>query len=185
MTRLLCITFLSAFSAAMTGCAYVEEKFQDVSNNPKFAVSYRQGEVYRLRTDGRIIAIPDARRPNTKERLELWSPKLMAKYAQLSNDYRFVAIAAAGSIVHVDGLEHNYTFAIPPVPGDSQILRAYGTVESNTGRWTDVRIPDDQTANWSFVPGTYVMAFPPDHGFLELVAPATKVAHRPVPPARR
>jgi len=176
--RLLCVAILAFVVASGTGCAYVEEKFQDDTRNPKFEVGYRAGETYRLRVDGRIASVvsnpclPD----KATERLELWSPQIATRNAAFPDYGRFVATVPAGSTVRVAGLEHNYTLAIPPVPGDSQLLRAYGTVESGADRWARVRIPVDQTAKWSFVPGTHVMAFPPDRCFLELVAPSTRNA---------
>jgi hypothetical protein len=177
MARLVWIAISALVVALVTGCAYVEERFQDDTGNPKFEVGYRAGETYRLRADGQIVSVASNGCLPAKptERLELWSPQIVARNSAFPDYVKFIAMVPAGTTVRVEGLEHNYTFAIPPVPGDSQVLRAYGTVESSKGRWAHVRIPNDHNANWSFVTGTYVMAFPPDHGFLELVAHSAQV----------
>jgi len=175
MNRFLYAILLATVFVVTTGCAYVEERYQDVSNDPKYAVSYHRGESFRLRTNGRIFACP---RGWTAEQLELWSPQVSARNAASPDYGKFVASVPAGSVVHIDGLEYSYTFSLPPVPGDSEILRAYGTVESSAGRWTHVRIPDDQNAPASFVPCTIVMFFPPDHDFLDPISAATKPAGR-------
>jgi len=172
---LICRTILSALLAALAGCAYVEERFTDVSNDPRYAVGYRSGESLRLRADGRLVVVASngCLPGKATERLELWSPAIIARNAAFPDYGRVVAVVPAGSVVHVDGAEYNYTFAIPPVPGDSEILRSYGTVESTAGRWTHVRIPDDVAGPLSFVPGTHVMTFAADRAFLEPV-PAAK-----------
>ena len=173
MKLLACRVILSFLAAPIAGCAYVEERFRDDTGRPGFEAPYRAGETYRLRAEGRIVSVcSNACLPGkATERLELWSPKIVASNAGLPDYGQLVATVPAGATVRVDGLEHNYTFSFPPVPGDTRILRVYGTVESGGGRWTHVRIPDDQKARPSFVPGTYVMTYPPDYGFLERVGP--------------
>lgn len=153
----------------LAGCAYVEERFTDVTQNPKFQIGYRQGEVYRLRSDASLVAqTPNGCLPGkSEERLELWSLDMIAHYRSQNCEPDVVSIVPAGSLIRVDGLEHNYTFAIPPVPGDTQVLRAYGTVVSESTGWNRVRIPDDRSAKWSRVEDTYVFAYPPDTSLLE------------------
>ncbi len=168
IARLLQPVVLGLILVSVTGCAYVEEGFQDDTTKPAFEVGYRTGETYRLRTDGQLARLPDT------HRLELWSPRWIARNAKNFEETSVIATVPAGSMVNIDGLEHNYTFAIPPVPGDSQILRAYGTVESLAGHWVHVSLPYNPDEKWSFVPGTSVMAFPPDHDFLELVKSPTQ-----------
>jgi hypothetical protein len=163
-------------SLSLSGCAYVDERFHDDTGNPKFENGYHAGQTWRLRNEGAIVSLgtgawwPPGK---TVERLELW-PKARIDDSSEGSDYdRVITSVAAGTLVHIDGLEHNYGVAFPPVPGDSQILRAYGTIDTATGHWMHVRIPSNQRSNWSFIPGTTVMAFPPDYDFLELSTPAT------------
>jgi hypothetical protein len=65
------------------------------------------------------------------------------------------------------------------LPGDSEVLSAYGTLSTSAGSWHHVRIISALNAKWSFVPGTYVMALPPDETFLERVAPTDVPARNP------
>jgi hypothetical protein len=154
----------------LAGCAYVEQKFADVTHDPQFAVAYRPDEVYRLKHDGKLVVCGSSRRLPGKStgRLELSSAAGSDPLGEPQSGGSIVAVVPAGSLLRIDGLEHNYTFALPPVPGDSQVLQAYGTLTTAAGqRWVDVRVPDDRTAKWSFVGETHVMAFPRDENFLE------------------
>jgi len=159
---LLTLTCTALFGA---GCALVWSKTKDVTADPKFHVVYKPGQAYHTKAEGRLIQVSD--------RYELWSPALEAYYNahKAYTSYfeygKTIAMLPAGMLVRVDGLEHNYTVAIPPVPGDSQILRAYGTVTTATESWSRVRLPDDQGAAWRFVPGTGVMSFPKDARFFD------------------
>ena len=155
------------------GCAYVEERYSDVSNDARYAVSYRVGTSYRLRQDGRLVEVQRWSQGKSTVQLELWSPQLISRNAAFPDASHAVITLRSGTVIHVDGLKYNYTFAIPPVPGDTETLRAFGTIECTAGRWTHVRLPDDYTAHWSFVPGTYVMASPVDLAFLAPAAPST------------
>lgn len=103
----------------------------------------------------------------SRQRLELWPSDWVSARRSKEFEPDVVRIIAAGSLIRVDGLEYNYTFAIPPVPGDTQLLQAFGTVVSGSARWTHVRLPEDRRAKWSQVQGTYVFAFPPDARLLE------------------
>jgi len=116
--------------------------------------------VYRLREDASLVACgPDECPPGRgAERLELWPAEAVARRRGKDGEPDVVAAVPAGALVRVDGLEHNDTFAVPPVPGDTQILRAYGTVSSPAATWARVRMPDDPDAAWSRVDGTYPSA---------------------------
>lgn len=40
-----------AITICVGGCAYVEERFTDVTDDPKFQIYNRKGDIYRLRSD--------------------------------------------------------------------------------------------------------------------------------------
>jgi hypothetical protein len=155
----------------LTGCAYVESRTADVTHDAKYHVAYTPGRTYVLKADARLIGDPSDLAAPT--RLELVSPRMddwyrrHPQYAVHLNDLTQIATIPAGSTVRVDTLDHNYTFAIPPVPGDSQILHARGTLTTPSATWTNVLIPHDQDTPWQFVPGTGVMAYHPDDDFLK------------------
>jgi hypothetical protein len=181
MARLLCSMILVAMCGSMTGCAlYVDRTFRDVSTEPGYAVDYHVGDVYRLRTDGQLVACAS---DNGAERFELWPPQVVSQNAGHPGSGSVVTVAPAGSILRIDGLEHSRTVMLPiPLPGDSDVLSAYGTLSTSAGSWHHVRIANALHAKWSFVPGTYVMAFPPDEAFLERVPPTVAPAPRPAAP---
>jgi hypothetical protein len=163
------LTATMFIAASLAGCAYVEERFADVTQDPKFQVGFRQGEVYRLRADASLVAtVSNGCLPGkAEERLEIWSSDSVARYQSQNYELDIVTAVKAGSLIRVDGLEHNYTFAIPPVPSDAQVLQAYGTVVDGSMVWTHVRVPDDRQAGWSEVESTRIMAYPPDATLLE------------------
>jgi len=156
----------------LPGCAYVQTLTADDTADPRFHVAYIPTQTYTLQSPARLVG--DVSTPGVPPRhLELISPRMDAyyrdhpQYATHLNGRPTIATIPAGATVRIDTLRHNWTLAIPPVPGDSQILQAYGTLATPVATWTDVQIPHDPDAPWHFVPTTGVMAFRPDTDFLK------------------
>lgn len=179
MTSFARIVFLLSTAAVPVlggGCAYVELRTKDVTADSRFRHGYEVGETYRLKGEGRLIL--RTAMPTYYEHLEL----MPAKAGELGNAAEaneFVAAIPAGSTVVADGLVLNYTFAIPPVPGETQVLRAYGTLRADGQTWTRVLLPDDESVEWSRVPKTEVLRFPPNLHFMEKIRATPEVSPQP------
>ncbi len=168
-----------AITAALVfngGCAYVELRTKDVTADPSFCHGYGLGETYRLKADGRLIL--RTAMPTYYEHLELM-PTKAGELGNAAEANEFVAAIPAGSTVVADGLVLNYTFAIPPVPGETQVLRAYGTLRAGGQTWTRVLLPDDESVEWSRVPKTEVLRFPPNLHFMEKIRATLEVSPEP------
>lgn len=171
MARLLRFMILLLLCGAMTGCAlYVDRRFRDVSEEPRYAVDYHVGDSFRLRSDGQVVSCLSDK---NEKIFELWSPEVVSQNAGSSEKRAVVVSVPAGSIIRIDGLEQSYIVMFPiPLPGDSEVLTPYGTLSTPVGTWQHVRITSALNAKWSFVRDTHVMAFPPDGTFLERIVPA-------------
>jgi len=157
-----------AFAALLTGCAYVETRYEDVTHDPRFNIGYRNNQVYRLRTAALLVQYVNGK---PAEQLQLWPPE---EIAGRSGEYlKLVALIPQGTLVHVEGHQYNYTFAVPPVPGDTEMLQAYGTLSTPAGAWQHVCLPSVWGSGNAvcFIQGTTVVATYADTDFLQVASP--------------
>jgi hypothetical protein len=129
-----------------------------VTHDPRFQSGYRQGQIYRLKTDGYLVQY------TAGGSWELWTR------ADLANQQVTQAIPIpAGSTVRIDELGYLYNSEHPSIPGGTtQVVLAYGTVTTPDGKqWpTPVTILPARTHPHP-VEGTSLLVYPADGEFLE------------------
>jgi hypothetical protein len=163
------IAFIVTASLAI-GCALpLGRRTVDVTRDPRFACGYRQGQVYRLRTDVYLMACL----PGTENEAHyLWSKADFDHYNSPNSSYakHYVQLATipAGSLIQIERLEYSYDDYFPPFPpGGSVIVQAYGTLVTPSMRWERVIAPIGPRSDARDLGG--VDLFLPDTGLVEKV----------------
>jgi hypothetical protein len=161
---------LLAGVVSLAGCAFpLGPRTVDVTHDPNFQSGYREGQIYRLKTDEYLMQV---RTDEADRQLELWpfaradSPG--SHQHPPGSSWTQLARTPAGSTIRVSCLRYFYSNYFPPWPGGgSVILGAYGTLTTPSAQWQNVMLPNgsdtDQRAHDA------VIVFVPDSQDLEEV----------------
>lgn len=142
-------TTIALIAVCLAGCASSTVHIADVTNDPRFAGTYRPGEVWRLKRDGFLVYSRD----QGLELSAISEPDAIQVYA--------------GSVVRIERLGYLFNSEHPPVAsGPTEVVLAYGTLTDAKGqKWEVAVLPALRSGRR--VEGTSLFVYPPDRELLE------------------